>query len=56
MKYIIDKQKHPVYLQIYRQIRDDITSGAFEFNSKLPSKRLLADELGVSKIAVEHAY
>lgn len=56
MKYIIDKQKHPVYLQIYRQIRDDITSGAFEFNSKLPSKRLLADELGVSTITVEHAY
>ncbi len=56
MKYSIDKQKRPVYLQIYRQIRDDITSGTFEFNSKLPSKRLLADEVGVSTITVEHAY
>ena len=56
MKYVIDKQKRPVYLQIYRQIRDDITSGAFEFNSKLPSKRLLADEVGVSTVTVEHAY
>ena len=56
MKYRIDKQKRPVYLQIYRQIRDDITSGTFEFNSKLPSKRLLADEVGVSTITVEHAY
>ncbi len=56
MKYRIDKQNRPVYLQIYRQIRDDITSGAFEFNSKLPSKRLLADEVGVSTITVEHAY
>lgn len=56
MKYRIDKQKRPVYLQIYRQIRDDITNGAFEFNSKLPSKRLLADEVGVSTITVEHAY
>lgn len=56
MKYKIDKQNRPVYLQIYKQIRDDITSGAFAFNSKLPSKRLLADEVGVSTITVEHAY
>lgn len=56
MKYVIDKQKRPAYLQIYRQIRDDITSGAFEYNSKLPSKRLLADEVGVSTVTVEHAY
>lgn len=56
MKYKIDKQNHPVYLQIYKQIRDDITSGAYEYNSKLPSKRLLADELGVSTVTVEHAY
>lgn len=56
MKYAIDKNLRPVYLQIYKFIRDDITEGAFGFNAKLPSKRVLADECGVSVITVEHAY
>ena len=56
MKYIIDKGKRPVYLQLYKQLRDDIVSGIYGFNQKLPSKRLLADEVGVSTVTVEHAY
>ena len=56
MKYVIDKANRPVYLQIYKQLRDDIIEGAFPYNSKLPSKRLLANEIGVSTITVEHAY
>lgn len=56
MKYAIDKNLRPVYLQIYKFIRDDITEGAFRFNTKLPSKRVLAEECGVSVITVEHAY
>lgn len=56
MKYVINKAERPVYLQIYRQIRDDIIAGVFAYNDKLPSKRLLADEVGVSTITVEHAY
>ena len=56
MKYIIDKEKRPVYLQIYKQIRDDIISENYPFNTKLPSKRSLAEETGVSTITVEHAY
>ena len=56
MKYIIDKENRPVYLQIYKQLRDDIIEGAFPYNSKLPSKRLLANEIGVSTITIEHAY
>ena len=56
MKYIIDKENRPVYLQIYKQLRDDIIDGAFPYNSKLPSKRLLANEIGVSTITIEHAY
>ena len=56
MNYTVNNTDRPVYLQIYRQIRDDITSGVFPYNSRLPSKRLLADELGVSTITVEHAY
>ncbi len=56
MKYIIDKSKHPVYIQIYKLIRNDIINGVYPFNSKLPSKRLLSEELDVSTITVEHAY
>lgn len=56
MKYIVDKNERPVYLQIYRLIRDDIISGVFPFNTKLPSKRLLAAEIDVSTITIEHAY
>lgn len=56
MKYIIDKEKRPAYLQLYNQIRDDIASEILQFNSKLPSIRSLADELGISTITVEHAY
>lgn len=43
-------------MQIYRQLREDIISGVLPQGAKLPSKRLLAGELGVSLITVEHAY
>ena len=56
MKYIVDSEKRPVYLQLYRQIRDDIVNGVYAYNTKLPSKRVLAEETGVSIITVEHAY
>lgn len=56
MKYIIDKEKHPIYLQLYKQIRDDIIAENFAYNTKLPSKRCLCEETGVSTITVEHAY
>ena len=50
MKYIIDKNKRPVYLQLYAQIRDDIVNGLYPYTSKLSSKRSLAEETGVSTI------
>lgn len=57
MKYILLKEKNnPAYLQLYRQIRNDIINQIYPYNSKLPSKRLLADELGISTVTVEHAY
>ncbi len=56
MNYTIKKEERPIYLQLYRQIRDDITAGAYPYNSRLPSKRLLAEEIGISTITVEHAY
>ncbi len=56
MKYIIDKEKRPVYLQLYSKIRDDIVNEIYPYNSKLPSKRSLAEDTGVSTVTVEHAY
>ena len=56
MKYKVDKSIRPAYLQIYKQIKDDIISGNYPYNTKLPSKRLLADETETSTVTVEHAY
>ena len=56
MKYKVDKKIRPAYLQIYKQIKDDIINGNYEYASKLPSKRLLAEETETSTITIEHAY
>ncbi len=57
MKYrISENDGKPAYLQLYAQIRNDVVSGAYPFGAKLPSKRLLAEETGVSVITVEHSY
>ncbi len=56
MKYKIEHGNGPAYLQLYKQLRDDIISGRFQHNSRLPSKRTLAEETGVSTITIEHAY
>lgn len=57
MKYTIQKNDIvPAYLQLYRQVRDDIIKELYPHNSKLPSKRLIADETGISTVTVEHAY
>ena len=57
MKYIINKQnKSPAYLQLYMHLRDDIVNGIYPLGSKLPSKRVLSLDTGVSSITVEHAY
>ncbi len=57
MKYFIDNTStKSAYLQLYMQIRTDIVEGVYKYQSKLPSKRLLAEETGVSVITVEHAY
>ena len=57
MKYSVDKTgSDPAYMQLYRQLREDILSGALSAGTRLPSKRLLAGELSVSVITVEHAY
>ncbi|MBQ3136670.1 MAG: PLP-dependent aminotransferase family protein [Clostridia bacterium] len=57
MKYKIDTiSKEKAYIQLYRQLRRDITDGIYKYGSRLPSKRLLAEEADVSVITVEHCY
>lgn len=57
MKYFIDKNaKESAYMQLYNELKRDIISGELPLGSRLPSKRLLAGELGLSLVTVEHAY
>ena len=57
MNYHIDRTIHQAaYMQLYEQLRKDILKGVFFYGTKLPSKRLLAEETGVSVITVEHTY
>lgn len=56
MNYHIDPSAgQPQYIQLYRLLVKDITSGVYPTGSRLPSKRVIAGETGVSVITVEHA-
>ena len=48
--------KEKLYLTIYEKLREQIISGAYKYGEKLPSKRNLALEYGVSVITAEHVY
>ncbi|WP_408071355.1 PLP-dependent aminotransferase family protein [Butyrivibrio sp. JL13D10] len=50
----MDKIKR--YLSVYEQVREDIISGRYPVETKLPSKRVMAEAMGVSVITIEHAY
>ncbi|MBQ9211790.1 MAG: PLP-dependent aminotransferase family protein [Clostridia bacterium] len=45
----------PAYLALYEKLRREIVSGGFPYGSKLPGKRALAEQNGVSVITVAHA-
>ena len=46
----------PLYLQIYEKIREEILIGELSSGVKLPATRMLATNLGVSRITVTNAY
>lgn len=48
--------KTPLYEKIYDYIRDEIAAGRIRVGEKLPSTRLLAENLAVSRSTVEMAY
>lgn len=45
-----------IYEYLYEQIKSDILSGTLAPDTKLPSKRSFAKQLGISTITVENAY
>lgn len=53
---IKNASNEPIYLQIKKQIKDAIISGALEEDAQLPSIRFLAKELRVSVITTKRAY
>lgn len=57
MNYHINQNNSkPAYLQLYECLKHDIVTGAFSYGAKMPSKRTLAEECGISVITVQHAY
>ncbi len=56
MNYHIDTTiAIPAYMQLYKQMVQDIISEVYPYGSRLPSKRTIAEETGVSVVTVEHA-
>lgn len=46
MKYFIEKASSKfAYIQLYEQIRRDIVKGILTYGTKIPSKRLMAEEM-----------
>lgn len=57
LTYNLEQRKgEPKYYYIYKMVRKDIEMGNLVKNDKLPSKRSLAEHLGVSLITIENAY
>ena len=46
----------PLYEYLYRCIRDQVVTGQVAADERLPSRRTLAERLGVSVVTVEGAY
>lgn len=54
---ILDSQKEdPVYMQLYRYLKNEIQSDTIPPHSKLPSQRKLAEHLSLSRNTVNAAY
>lgn len=50
------ESKTPIYLQIYKYIKHEISQGTISVGTRLPSHRNLASQLNISRITVESAY
>ena len=50
-----ERSDDPAYIQLYKKMAKDIATGIYSYKSKLPSKRTIAAETGLSVITVDHA-
>ena len=56
LTYNLSPGSEPLYQKLYLNIKRDITNGILAPNEKLPSRRALSDNLGVSTVTVDNAY
>ncbi|MBE5924878.1 MAG: PLP-dependent aminotransferase family protein [Lachnospiraceae bacterium] len=55
-KSITNNNSNPLYIQLYDHLKNDIVNGIYPYGHRLPSKRVMAEEMKVSIITVKHAY
>ena len=46
----------PAYLKLYEHLREEIAGGTWVYGERLPSRRQIARDQGLSVVTVEHAY
>ena len=51
----VAEKKTPAYLRLYDTLRRRIIAGDYPYGTRLPSKRALSEETGLSVVTVEHA-
>ena len=56
LTYNLSPGSEPLYQKLYLNIKRDITNGILAPNEKLPSRRALSENLGVSTVTVDNAY
>ncbi|MBO4456183.1 MAG: PLP-dependent aminotransferase family protein [Butyrivibrio sp.] len=56
LTYDFTKGEGPLYQKLYKFIKDDISKGVLLPGEKLPSRRSLSDNLGISTVTVDNAY
>jgi len=56
LTYNFEKADCPIYLFLYKSIKNDIISGNLKPDEKLPSKRTFAENNGISTITIQNAY
>ena len=50
------KENIPAYRRLYDSLRQEILDGAWAYDARIPSRRQMAAESGLSAVTVEHAY
>ena len=52
----MEQKKKPAYLALYESLRQEILSGARPYGSRLPSRRSLSRDRGVSPVTADHCF